>query len=120
LNDAYAIALSSGNLANANYIKQRLDELAKYGSTYNSLIKQHEDEIKQLVFLKTKLVEARVDAYNDLPHKYVVNPAQVSEKKSYPVRWLIVVLSGIASFIFALFFILLLERFKIVKKELAL
>jgi LPS O-antigen subunit length determinant protein (WzzB/FepE family) len=118
MSDAYAVALSSRNMANANLIKQKLENLAKYGSTFNSLIKQHEDEIKQLDFLKTKLAEAKVDAYNDLPHKYIVNPAQVSERKSYPVRWLIVVFSTISTFVFIVFFLLLFERFKGIRKEL--
>jgi capsular polysaccharide biosynthesis protein len=117
LNDAYANALSSGNSANAGLIKHKLDELAKYGGKYNSLMKQHEDEIKHLVFLKSKLAEAKVDAHNDLPHKYVVNPAQISERKAYPVRWIIVVFSTISTFIFALFFLLLLNQFKRIKKE---
>jgi capsular polysaccharide biosynthesis protein len=118
LSDAYAEALSSGHITNANLIKQKLDNLAKYGSAFNTLMKQHEDEIKQLDFLKTKLSEARVDAYNDLPHKYIVNQAQVSEKKSYPVRWLIVVFSTISTFTFIVFFLLMVERFKGIRKEL--
>jgi uncharacterized protein involved in exopolysaccharide biosynthesis len=117
LSEAYANALFSGNHNNANLIKQKLDNLTKYGSTFNSLFKQHEDEIKQLVFLKTKLAEARVDARNDLPHKYIVNPAQVSEKKSYPVRSMIVILSTISVFIFAIFLLLFIERFNRAKKE---
>ena len=118
LSDAYSNALSSGNVASANLIRQRLDNLAKYGSTYRTLLKEHEDEIKQLVFLKSKLTEARVDAHNDLPHKYIVNPAQVSEKKAYPKRAIIVILSTISTFIFAIFLMLIIERFKNIRKEL--
>jgi uncharacterized protein involved in exopolysaccharide biosynthesis len=120
LNEAYANALASGSSSNANILKQKLDHVSQYGSAFISLTKQHEDEIKQLVFLKTKLSEAKVDAYNDLPHKYIVNQAQLSEKKAYPVRWLIVVFSTIATFVFAVFFLLLLERFKIIRREFAL
>ncbi len=119
LSEAYSNAVANGNQGSANHIKQKLDLLAKYGSGYSSLLKQHEDGVKQLVFLKSKLAEARVDAFHDLPHKYIVNPAQVSEKKAYPVRWLIVVFSTISTFIFALFALLLVERFRSLKKELA-
>jgi len=119
LGEAYAKALSSGNEASANMIKQKLSNLAKYGSSFSSLKTQHEDEIKQLVFLKSKRTEARVDAYNDLPHKYIVNKAEASEKKAYPKRSLIVIFSTIATFIFALFLILIFERFRIIKNELA-
>lgn len=84
-----------------------------------SLLKQHEEELKQLSLLKSKYSEAQVDAYNDLPHKYIVNPAQVSEKKSYPIRWLIVSISTIATFVFAIFLLLLIEKYKSIKKELS-
>lgn len=83
-----------------------------------SLLKQHEEELKQLSLLKSKYSEAQVDAYNDLPHKYIVNPAQVSEKKSYPVRWMLVSISTIATFVFAFFFLLLIEKYKTIRKEL--
>ncbi len=83
-----------------------------------SLQKQHEEELKQLSLLKSKYSEAQVDAYNDLPHKYIVNPAQVSEKKSYPIRWLIVSISTIATFIFAFFLLLLIEKYKTIRNEL--
>jgi len=89
------------------------------GGLYNSLAKQLDEEIVQLSLLKAKLNEANVDAFQDLPHKYVVNPAQVSEKKSYPLRSLIVIVSTISTFVFALFFLLIIERFKTIKKELA-
>jgi len=120
LNEAYANALSSGALSNAGIIKQKLDLISKYGSAYISLTRQHEDEIKHLVFLKSKLSEAKVDAYNDLPHKYIVNEAQLSERKDYPVRWLIVVFSTMATFVFAIFFLLLIERIQIIRKEMAI
>ncbi len=82
------------------------------------LLKQSEEEIKQLSLLKSKYVEAKVDADNSLSHKYIVNEAQVSEKKAYPIRWLIVVISTIASFLFAFFALLLIEKYAEVKKEL--
>jgi LPS O-antigen subunit length determinant protein (WzzB/FepE family) len=119
LNDAYAKALSSGNLGSADMIKQKLDNLAKYGSIYNSLKTQHDDGVERLVFLKSKLAEARVDAFNNLPHKYVVNQALVSEKKAYPKRLIIVIFSAISTFIFAVFLMLIIERFKSIRKELA-
>jgi hypothetical protein len=118
LSDAYTKAIGSGNQSTASGIKKELDKLAKYSSSYQTMSRQHEDEIKNLVFLKSKLTEARVDAYHDLPYKYVVNPAQVSEKKAYPKRSLIVMFTTISSFIFAIFFLVLIQRFKQLKSEL--
>lgn len=103
------------------FVKQLGDSIQQMTNKniYSSLLKRHEEELKQLSLLKSKYNEAQVDAYNDLPHKYIVNPAQVSEKKSYPIRWLIVSLSTIGTFIFALFLLLAIEKFRQIKKELS-
>lgn len=82
------------------------------------LLKQSEEEIKQLSLLKSKYAEAQVDAYSDLSHRYIVNKAQISEKKAYPIRWLIVSVSTIACFIFAFFLLLTIEKYKSLKSEL--
>lgn len=103
-----------------DYVNHLGDSLqkTKNADLHRSLAKLHEEEIKQLSLLKSKYNEAIVDATNELPHKYVVNPAQVSEKKSYPVRWLIVAISTMATFVFAFFFLLLLEKYKSIQREL--
>ena len=120
-------ALKALKIVEEVYLKQKEfvqvlgDSILKISdkSVQGSLNKQHEEELKQLSLLKSKYSEAKVDAYNDLPHKYIVNPAQVSEKKSYPIRWLVVSLSTIATFIFAFFLLLILEKYRSIKKELA-
>ncbi len=116
--DSYAKAVSAGNLQKAKLFQDKLDVLAKYGSVYNSLSQLHELSVEQLNLLKAKLEEAKVDAYQKLPHKYVVNPAEVSEKKAKPVRWLIVVISTVTGFIFSIFILLFLEQFKIIREKL--
>jgi capsular polysaccharide biosynthesis protein len=104
------------------YVEQLGDSIQRISSKNitASLIKLHEEELKQLSLLKSKYSEAKVDAYNDLPHKYIVNPAQVSEKKSYPIRWLIVSISTIATFVFAFFLLLIIEKYKSIKNELSI
>jgi len=77
-----------------------LEIFAKYGGAYVSLRDFLEFEKKQLSNLKSKYAEALVDATQTLPTKFVVNPAVKAEKKSYPIRWLIVVLSTFSTFVF--------------------
>jgi hypothetical protein len=67
-----------------------------------------EYEKKELVDVKSKFMEAKVDAEQDLPFKFAVK----AEKKSYPVRWLIVVVSTLSTFILALLVLLLFESIK--------
>lgn len=102
LTDAYGQALIKGNDAAIKKIDKRLNILAKYGGAYVSIRDYLEYEKKQLSNLKAKYAEAQVDATQDLPNKFVVNRAVEAEKKSYPIRWLIVVVSTFSAFILTL------------------
>jgi uncharacterized protein involved in exopolysaccharide biosynthesis len=74
-----------------------------------------EHEKEQLSHLRAKYQEARVDAEQTLPHKFIVNNAFPAEKKSYPIRWLIVLVSTVSTFIMALLVIIGYENITKVK-----
>ncbi|MBE9469076.1 MAG: hypothetical protein IMY72_12255 [Bacteroidetes bacterium] len=112
ISDGYAQAIIAGNTEASNKLKKQLDILAKYGGPFVSITNYLEFEKKQLSSLKEKYAEAQVDAYQDLSHKFIVNNAQIAEKKSYPVRWLIVTLSTISTFILALLLLLIVDNLK--------
>lgn len=109
---AWAEAVTAGNTTGARKLEKKLDVFAKYGGAYVSIRDQLEYEKKELVDVKSKFMEAKVDAEQDLPFKFIVNNAVKAEKKSYPVRWLIVVVSTISTFILALIVLLLFESVK--------
>ncbi|MDA3953922.1 MAG: Wzz/FepE/Etk N-terminal domain-containing protein [Bacteroidales bacterium] len=79
---------------------------------YISLGEQLINENKRLSVLKSKLVEARVNSNQNLPRKFLVAKAYPAEKKSYPVRWLIVVVSTISAFIFSILMMLFIVSYK--------
>lgn len=118
LMEQYAIALSKNDMSAAKRIQDKLDILAKYGSAYMSLREKLDNERKNLAVLKAKYDEAKVDAEQNITHKFVVNFATAAEKKSYPVRWLIVTVSTVASFLLSIFLIVVIEQFQRVKLDL--
>ncbi|MGC9330529.1 MAG: Wzz/FepE/Etk N-terminal domain-containing protein [Bacteroidales bacterium] len=111
-NDQYAKALADGNFKGANLIKEKLDTLAKYGAAYTYIISALEFEQKKLTEIESKYKEAKIDAEQNLPYKYVVSKAVKAEKKSYPVRWLIVMLSTVSVFLLAVIVLILFENLK--------
>jgi uncharacterized protein involved in exopolysaccharide biosynthesis len=115
LTDAYGQAIIQGKYEAAKKLEAKLDVFAKYGGPYVSIRDYLEFEKKQLSNLKAKYAEALVDATQKLPTKFVVNKAVKAEKKSYPVRWLIVVMSTFSAFILV---ILLLVVFDSISKRL--
>ena len=66
--------------------------------------------------IKRKYEEAKIDANETLPHKFIVNKAFPAEKKSYPIRWLIVLVSVVSSFLATIFFIVLLDKLNQIQK----
>ncbi len=110
--EQYAIALASGNARNIKNIESKLDTLAKYGSAHSILKERLTEEVQTLTLRKNKYREARIELEQDLPNAFIVNKAEVAEKKSYPVRWLIVSTSVLATFLLALITLAVLESVK--------
>lgn len=110
--EQYAIAISKGDQRAVKALEEKLKVIANYGSVYVSLRDNLEFQRKQLNLLKTKYEETKVDVEQILPQKFVVSNAFPAEKKSYPVRWIIVLVSTMATLLIAVIAILLIENSK--------
>ncbi|MGZ4049475.1 MAG: hypothetical protein ACXVNN_08930, partial [Bacteroidia bacterium] len=111
-NEQYVIALAKGEDRAVKLLQEKLNIIAKYGATYVADRENLYMQRKQLNLLKTKYEESKVDATEILPQKFVVSSAFPAEKKSYPVRWIIVVVSTFATLLVAIIAILLLENIR--------
>jgi uncharacterized protein involved in exopolysaccharide biosynthesis len=107
-----AVELSKNNVAGVKAIEEKLKLLGEYGGIYVSIRDQLEYEKEQLSKIKAKYEEAKVDAMETLPAKFVVESAFKAEKKSYPVRWIIVVISAISGFLLALIVLIVIDSFR--------
>ena len=113
LNTQMAIATMNNNKAAMTALQRRLDVLGKYGGLYMSLKNALEFKTHQLTLLQAKLKEAKVDAEEDLPQKFIVNNAYKAERKSYPIRWLVVVVSTFSAFFLAVIVIIMAEKINV-------
>lgn len=112
LNEAYATALSKGNNSAARAIEKKLDILAKYGGNYVELSAKLESGIERLGMLKDKFAAAKVDVEQTLPQIYIVDNAQVAERKSEPKRSIIVFMSTLSTFVLALLALIIHDNAK--------
>lgn len=110
INQQLAIEIAKNNTYGIRALEAKLDTLAKYGGPYVSLRDALEHEKKQLSVLKSKYEEAKVDAEEELPQKFVVSTAYGAERKSYPIRWLIVLVSTISAFLLTILVIIIIEN----------
>jgi uncharacterized protein involved in exopolysaccharide biosynthesis len=111
LNQQLAISISQNNQQAIRAIQQKLDTLGKYGGEFPSLKNGLEFKTEQLTLLKTKYQEAKVDAEQFLPQKFIVNSAYKAEIKSYPIRWIILVVTVFIVFFTAVLVIIIVENY---------
>lgn len=110
--DAYAQAIAKGNKEGVRNLDEKFIILAKYGGAYQNFSEMATNETKRISLLKQKYTEAKIDAEQNIPHKFVVSRAEVPEKEYYPIRWLVVVSGVIAAIMFGLIVLAFAELLK--------
>ena len=95
--------------------KEKMDMTEKYGSVLMSL------QIKFQLFserhhtLEISYEQALTNVNSNISHKFIVEKAYPSEKKAYPIRWLIVIMSTFSSILFAIAVILTNNKIALLK-----
>jgi capsular polysaccharide biosynthesis protein len=107
-----AVELGRGNAKGINNIQKQLDVLAEYGGASHAINERLDNARLQLSLVKSKYEEAKVDATEFIPHKFVVTSAFKAERKAYPVRWIIVVVTVLSTFLLLIFCIVAYDRAK--------
>ncbi len=109
LNQELAIQLGKGNKQGVERLEAKLDTLSKYGGTYVLLRNNLGYITDQLNRIKGKYEEAKIDAEEYIPQKFTVDTAFKAEKKTTPVRWLIVFISTFSAFMLSILLLIFIE-----------
>lgn len=86
--------------------------LAENGGTFITLTSQLDHETENLADLRMRFQEARVESVQELPHKFIVDSAYASEKKAYPKKAIIVLVSTASAFLFTLILLVIIDSLK--------
>ena len=118
-NDAYR-ALTEGYVNSKESemkksFKTKMTMTEKYGSLLKSFQVKVEFLSERLATMETSYEQAESDATSYLSHKFIVEKAYPAEKKAYPIRWLIVVLSTFSSVLLAIVGILVKNQIELLK-----
>jgi uncharacterized protein involved in exopolysaccharide biosynthesis len=117
LNEQYATAIVEGQPKRAEEIRKRMSVISESGNLYNKLFALLEAAYERETILKRRYDLMKIDATSQLPSAFVVDYASASDKKAYPVRWLIVVMTVASTFVLMVIGILMLESFRTLKSE---
>ncbi len=85
--------ISSGNTAGVNALQERLRAIGSHGGSFMHLTNYIIESSENLATAHRRLQEAKADKESFVSFKFIIDEAHPSERKVYPVRWLIVVLS---------------------------
>ncbi len=106
-NEALADAIKIGNTVGAKRVEDHMKILSEYGGTYLTLINKLNFESERLSDLRQLYKEARVEMDQNLSYKFIVDAARPSEKKAYPKKSIIVIISTVSAFLFALILLII-------------
>ena len=115
-NQALANAIVQNNTFAIKALEKKIELISKYGGSYVVLRNEIEYATKQLYEIRAKYFEAKVDIENKLPNKFVVDKGLVSDRKAYPIRWLIVVVSTFSTLLLGILLLMLVEKLHFKKK----
>ena len=112
LSQQLAVELGKGNAQGVNNIQKQLDIIAEYGGASYAINERLDNDRLQLSLVKSKYEEAKVDATEYIPHKFVVTSAFQAERKTYPVRWIIVTVTLLSTLLLLIICIVVFDRYK--------
>jgi uncharacterized protein involved in exopolysaccharide biosynthesis len=115
--EQHAIAMAKNEVRAMRALEEKLNILGEFGGRYIAITEELEHDRKQLRLVKTKYDEAKVDAEQNITHAFIVNHAVPAEKKAYPIRWLIVVVSTLSAIFLANLLIIIFEVFNRLKDD---
>lgn len=107
-----AVTALASRGGDAGFIKKQQDALALYGAEAHGLKSQLEYETESLTELSKKLERARVDVNSVMSNVFVISHAVPADKKAYPVRWLIVLVSTFGAFVMGCIVLLIVEKYQ--------
>lgn len=89
--------ISSNNVQGRRALEQELGVITEMGGKFLTY-RVHLDMVTRTLSTVQRIMqEAKVDVDNFIPFKFLIDEAIVAEKKSYPVRWLIVFMATLAA-----------------------
>lgn len=117
LTEMYGTAIAGGHPDRAQQLKAQMDFLSKYGTTYVNLETNLKEAYAKLNVLRKRYDLMKIDVESNIPVMRVVDYASAADKKSLPIRWLIVAMSTLSAFVFTFILLLIIDNFKRLRAE---
>jgi len=108
----YATAVAQGNTAGMKRLEDELKKMATWGPRSLTLYEEQAYFREYQSIVKIKMMNAIVDMDTEIPVKFVIERAIPADKKTYPKKSLIVLLSTVSAFILAVLVLLTIDKIR--------
>ena len=106
----YAIAVAGGNTAAINRIKEEMKNMAEWGPKLDAAQNLQYFFIQYQSLCKQKMMDAKLDMSNRIPVKFVVDNPAPADKKYYPKKSIIMIVSTFCVLLLSILALLIFER----------
>jgi len=110
--EAYGKALVLGNSQAIRALDDKFEIMAEFGGDYDVYNTQLSYFAAVLSRMKLRYVEAKIELEQALPHKFIVDRAVKADKKAYPKKSVIVIVSTLSAFLLSLLLLILNDNLK--------
>ena len=115
LTEQYAICLAQNNKRGAQILKNELELISKYVTEHNLLFRRTIEIQEELNRVQNVCDLTRIDSDFELTNMFIINKAYPADKKSYPIRWLVVFIASCSTLFTTIIFLRLFELLNIKK-----
>ncbi len=109
--EAYGKAIVEGNNQAMKTIKEEMYYLGDYTSEYMYCVGRYTFELERLSDIKTVYLQVKAALDSHISNIFILDKAYKADKKAYPNKSLIVIVSTLSAFVLALLCFLFFEKF---------
>jgi len=111
LTEAYGKAILEKNESAKRDIEKEVAKLAEYTSGFVDCWERYIDELTRMTETRTQLIQLKAEATHRVPNIFVLDKAYTSDKKAYPKKSIIVIISTMSAFILSVLGFLFFDNF---------
>jgi Chain length determinant protein len=117
LTSGYADAVVKGNAEAVKTISDKLMTFQQYGTGFLRITNELEASYEWFKQARASYMQAKVNAEQTIPSFFIADKAVPADRKTFPVRGLVVAGGTLTALIFSILLLLLLNRIKTLKKK---
>ncbi len=113
----YAKVVAKNDVVAIKALDKKMEPLKKYGSKYLRLFEEIQNKALQLKEMNESKRVIQIEASQKIPSQFVVDWASTPDKKAYPKKSIVILISTLSALFFGIFSIVIADFFQKKAKE---